>query len=217
MKAIQPDIPSSTTPPTAAEKPQEPIDAIRQLDRLIRQHAPAASSREQELVSMLGSVDVEAILMQRPELLTEKGDDILRIQSMMRMSQAALRGAKKRLMELAPMVINGLSAHERRIRDLHRANMEKVRARVATQLRAAGIPEDQLARIVERSNPVNEEFSFQVSHPCDPVRFQWEIGEGGVHVIRDPHAGSVITAYEQTMANLAATEAHTLELEQSLK
>ena len=194
------------------EKPIEPIDQIRRLDALIRQHDATARSREQELVAMLGSSDVEAILAERPELLTERGEDILRISEMRRLALIALRGANKRLAVLGPVVLLGLGKHEARIRDLHADNMARVRAHVARKLCDVGLDEGALNYAVNRSKLVREELIFQQAHPCDPVRLAWMRGEDGNAVLRDPHAGLIVQAYDKTMANLAATEAHTREI-----
>ena len=204
-------------PSTAAEKPAAPIDQVRHLDRLIRENVAVKNSREQELVAMLGGVDVEAILFEKPELLSEKGEDILRISEMRKFALVALRGAHQRLMTLAPEVINGLEPSKCRIRELHQHNLARVRESVAKKLRAAEIDEGAIGPAVNRSRPVMAEFAFQNAHPASPFSFSWERGEGGIRVMREPHASSVVHAYDLTMANLAATEAHTKELDELFK
>lgn len=200
--------------------PAEAIEAIRQIARILAEQSASAASRETELFVIIGDTNLEAVITRRPELLTEHGEDLLRIHSMMQMAKAAVRGANGRLRELAPIVKRGIDATSEKTAGLHAANLARVHAHVLGKIKNL-FPEEQLQAVARLTILVRAEVGFALAHPAEPVRFDLVRGKNAagemIDVLADPNASMLVMAWEKTTAHHDAAGARASALDSNLK
>jgi len=200
--------------------PAEAVEAVKQIARILAEQSASAASRENELFVMVGDTDLEAVITRRPELLTEHGEDLLRIHSMMQMAKAAVRGANGRLRELAPIVKRGIDATSEKTAVLHAANLARVHAHVSAKIKNL-FPEEQLQAVARLAILVRAEVAFAGAHPAEPVQFDLVRGKNAagemIDVLASPNASLLVLAWEKTTAHHDAAGARASALDSILK
>jgi len=217
MNLFQPKkIESKSPSPTAAEA----VEAVKQIARILAEQSASARSRENELFAMVGDTDLEAVITRRPELLSEHGEDLLRIHSMMGLAKAAMRGATARLRDLAPIVKRGLDATSEKTAVLHAANLARVHAHVLGKIENL-FPEEQLQAVARLTILVREEVGFALGRPASPMQFELVRAKNAagemVDVLADPNASMLVLAWEKTTAHHAAATERAEALDSILK
>jgi hypothetical protein len=204
--------------PTENLSPEQATEKIRSLARLENEYSATHAARKQELFNLLGDDDVEAVLKAKPELLSQAGADLIKLQSTMQMCDVALSGVRSRTRELGVIVADEVTRMATRIQELNTQNVELVKARVRAILAEHFVDGVQLNVAVIHSKQVQAEVLFVNNHSAN-YSVPTVNAEGGDGVALSPHATAarVISAYDGAAAVLAEVEAHTKELTKESK
>jgi hypothetical protein len=188
-----------------------PAQAAQELERLtalLNETNARRAAREaelRELVSRSGGADAL-------ENLDAINGDMIRLSTALDLESRALTGARKRCLELAPVVADGIGQLSGKIDAQLRECLAIVKARAESVL-GHYFDADQLPLAVSRTKAFRAELAFQQAHICTAFGLSYVLGQDGKDILApDVQPAHLVSAYRRATELMTATSAHLAEV-----
>jgi hypothetical protein len=191
------------------------VQQARALVDVVNQSAATRAARRAELDTLQDT----ALLAEKmdPGEAAEKAADFARISTLLQIAEAGFAGSKARAGRIAGEIIDLLVPIERKLSETNRANIETARQYVTRKL-SPWFSEYDLPAAVGRTKIFLAEIQFASDRGQAPSYYCDEsIDASGARIVFCRSLQGLLAAHDKARENVAAVEAHAVELGRTLK